>query len=138
MTPADLARLHARAFTTPPPWSEASFAALLDSKHTFLLTATHNAFALARVIGPEAELLTLATDPMARRQGLARTLMAQFAQQARARGAGTLFLEVAENNAPALALYAHCGFVQTGRRPGYYRTDAGQPVAALLLCKSGD
>lgn len=139
MTPADLARLHARAFTSPPPWSEASFAALLDSKHTFLLTSvTHTAFALARVIGPEAELLTLATDPMARRQGLAHALMAQFEQQARAQGAETLFLEVAENNTPALALYARCGFVQTGRRPGYYRTTEGQPVAALLLCKSGD
>lgn len=138
MTPADLARLHALCFTTPPPWSAASFAGLLASPHVFLITApVANAFALGRVIGPEAELLTLATDPAARRQGLARTLMAGFEGQARARGADTLFLEVAENNAPALALYAQCGFAHTGRRPGYYRTDDGSSVAALLLCKSG-
>jgi len=137
MTPAELARLHALCFTAPPPWSAASFAALLDSPHVFLVTApAANAFALGRVIGPEAELLTLATDPKVRRTGLARALMAQFDAEARARGADTFFLEVAENNAPALALYAQCGFARTGRRPGYYRTPGAPSVAALLLCKS--
>ena len=139
MTPADLARLHALCFTTPPPWSEAGFAGLLASPHVFLLTAPGgNAFARGRAIGPEAELLTLATDPAARRAGLARSLMARFEGEARARGAAHLFLEVAENNTPALALYAQCGFTRTGRRPGYYRDVSAQPVAALLLCKSGD
>ncbi len=138
MIPADLARLHARCFTTPPPWSAASFADLLASPHVFLLVAPgSNAFALGRVIGPEAELLTLATDPAARRQGLARTLMARFEAEARARGAQTLFLEVAENNVPALALYSGCGYARAGRRPAYYRMENAQPVAALLLCKSG-
>lgn len=136
MTPADLARLHALCFTSPPPWRAASFASLLLSPHVFLLCApAANAFALGRVIGPEAELLTLATDPAARRQGLARALMAEFERSAHGRGAETLFLDVAEDNAAALALYARCGFVPQGRRPGYYRRDDGPPVAALLLCK---
>ena len=136
MTPAALARLHARCFTTPPPWSEASFAALLDSPHVFALTASAaNAFALGRVIGPEAELLTLATDPDARRQGLARALLAEFERAARARAAETLFLEVAETNTAALALYTGWGFTPNGRRPGYFGTPDGKPLAALLLCK---
>lgn len=133
----ELARLHALCFTTPPPWSAASFAALLESPHVFLLQASGGAaFALGRVIGPEAELLTLATDPAARRQGLARDLMARFEVVARARGARTLFLEVAEDNTAARALYAACGYVQTGRRPGYYTRVGVAPVAALILCKS--
>lgn len=137
MTPADLARLHALSFTTPSPWSEASFAGLLESPHVFLLEAPGgHAFALGRVIGPEAELLTLATDPAARRQGLARALMARFEIMSRSLGAQTLFLEVAEDNSPALALYAACGFTQTGRRHGYYRRVNHPPIAALLLCKS--
>lgn len=139
MTPADLARLHALCFSSPPPWSAASFGALLASPHVFLCCGPEgNAFALGRTIGPEAELLTLATDPASRRQGRARALMHEFEREALARGASSLFLEVAENNAPALALYAECGFVQAGRRPNYYRARDGQPVAALLLCKSGD
>jgi len=136
MTPADLARLHALCFTAPPPWSGESFTALLGSPHVFLLVSPcGRAFALGRVVGPEAELLTLATDPAVRRQGLAHGLMARFEAESRSRGAESLFLEVAESNAPALALYARCGFVRTGRRPGYYRDGQAKPVAALLLCK---
>lgn len=133
----ELARLHALCFITPPPWSAASFAALLDSPHVFLLQAPGGAaFALGRVIGPEAELLTLATDPAARRRGLARDLMANFETEARARGAESLFLEVAEDNIAARALYAACGYCQTGRRPRYYTCAGVAPVAALILCKS--
>ena len=137
MTPDALARLHALAFTTPPPWSADSFADLLASPFTFLETAPDGrAFLLGRVIAGEAELLTLATDPAARRAGLARQLMARFEAGAQARGATEAFLEVAEDNAPARALYAACGYVRTGRRPGYYVAPTGEVIAALILCKS--
>ncbi|MFN4101064.1 MAG: GNAT family N-acetyltransferase, partial [Pararhodobacter sp.] len=107
MTPEALAALHARAFATPPPWSAAGFAGLLDSPLVFLTAdAQGRAFALGRVVAGEAELLTLATDPAARRQGLARAQMAAFEREAQARGAVTAFLEVAEDNAAARALYA--------------------------------
>lgn len=136
-TPHSLAALHARCFTAPPPWSAASFAALLDSPAVFLVADPDTrAFALGRVIAGEAELLTLATDPAARRQGLARALMARFEAGARARGAESAFLEVAEDNAPARALYAACGFAPAGRRPGYYVGPDGSRTAALILCKS--
>lgn len=137
MTPDALAALHARAFTTPPPWSAASFASLLQSPHVFLRADPWGrAFVLGRVIADEAELLTIATDPIARRAGLARDLMAQFLAESRARGAVTAFLEVAEPNAPAIALYHACGFRQTGRRPGYYAAPDGTRIAALILCTS--
>ena len=137
MTPDALAALHRRCFTTPPPWGADSFADLLASPFSFLeADAQGRAFALGRVIAGEAELLTLATDPDLRRQGLARGLMARFEAAARARGATEAFLEVAEDNAPARALYAACGFTQAGRRPGYYVAPTGDAVAALILCKS--
>jgi ribosomal-protein-alanine N-acetyltransferase len=131
MTAADLARLHARAFTTPPPWSAASFAATLADPAAFLLTEP-GALLVGRVAAGEAELLTLATDPDARRQGLARRLLAAFDAEARHRGATEAYLEVAEDNAGARALYAAAGWQQAGRRPGYY----GGGVAALILRKS--
>jgi len=137
LTPQALAALHARAFTTPPPWSAAAFAGLLDSPLVFLTADPEGrAFALGRVVAGEAELLTLATDPGARRQGLARAQMAEFDRAAQARGAITAFLEVAEDNAPARALYAACGWLPQGRRAGYYRAPGGACVAALILCKS--
>ncbi|WP_370205956.1 GNAT family N-acetyltransferase [Pararhodobacter marinus] len=137
MTPDQLAALHARAFTTPAPWRAGSFAALLDSPLVFLIAdADHRSFALGRVVAGEAELLTLATDPACRRHGLARARLDAFDAEARARGAERAFLEVAEDNAAARALYAACGWTAQGRRPGYYVAPTGASVAALILCKS--
>ena len=39
---------------------------------------------------------------------------------AKQRGAQKIFLEVAENNHPARAMYERNGFVQIGVRPKYY------------------
>lgn len=130
MTPEACAALHARAIATPPPWSAAAFAATLADPAAFLLSAP-GALLVGRVLAGEAELLTLATDPAQRRQGLARALLAGFEAEAARRGAAEAFLEVAENNAPARALYAAAGWRQVGRRAGYYPG----AVAALVLRK---
>ncbi|NCO87237.1 MAG: GNAT family N-acetyltransferase [Rhodobacterales bacterium] len=135
MTPAALAALHAQAFDATRPWSEAEFAALLTAAGT-ILTGDTRAFVLGRVTLDEAEVLTLATAPAYRRQGLARAALAAFEAAAQARGATTVFLEVAEDNAPARALYAAQGYAPAGRRPGYYATGTGTPVAALVLRKT--
>lgn len=132
MTPADLAALHARCFTTPRPWSEADFAELIASPLVFLLTAPQG-FLLGRVVAGEAELLTVAVAPEARRTGTGRLLLAHFAEAARARAADCAFLEVAQDNAAARALYAGAGWQEAGRRKGYYRTPDGERVDALVL-----
>jgi ribosomal-protein-alanine N-acetyltransferase len=129
---AALARLHAACFTTPRPWSAAEIAALLDSPHVFA-RMTDGGFLLGRVIADEAELLTLAVDPALRRRGIARALLAQFLDVARNRGAARAFLEVAADNAAALALYRGAGFAEDGLRRGYYRQAGGGAVDALLL-----
>ncbi|MBD3678656.1 MAG: ribosomal protein S18-alanine N-acetyltransferase [Rhodobacteraceae bacterium] len=134
MTPDDLAQLHAAAFEFPRPWSAAEFASLLDGAGTFLVTEP-GGFALGRAIAGEAELLTIAVDPGARRQGLGARLMQTFESEARTRGAETAFLEVAATNAPAIALYHRAGFAETGRRRGYYRLPDGKPVDACLFSK---
>jgi len=141
VAPAALAALHARAIVTPPPWSAAALAATLADPACFLLTAGTgpvDAFLIGRVAAGEAELLTLATDPARRRQGLARRLLGDFARAAGDRGAAVAFLEVAEDNAPARALYAADGWRTAGRRPGYFRPPDGLPVAALILRRTLD
>lgn len=135
--PEGMAALHARAFVRPPPWSPAAFAATLADPAVFALLEPGDvmpkALLIGRVAAGEAELLTLATDPDLRRTGLARSLLARFDTAARARQATTAFLEVAEDNAPARALYATSGWAQVGRRPGYYAAQGGPPIAALVL-----
>jgi [ribosomal protein S18]-alanine N-acetyltransferase len=130
-----MAALHAAAMTTPPPWSEAAFAALLAAPGTFAM-GDARAFALGRVILDEAELLTLATHPLNRRTGLARAALAAFESAARTRGAATALLEVAADNAPAIALYDTSGYRRTGLRRGYYRDPAGRRVDAVLMAKA--
>ncbi len=132
MTPGALAHLHARVFTTPRPWTEAEFAGLLAQPSTFLLHEP-GGFLLARVIADEAELLTLATDPAQRRQGIARRLVAGFVAKAATLGATSAFLEVAEDNTPARALYTQTGFAEVGRRRRYFTTPEGRSIDALIL-----
>lgn len=132
---ADLARTHRAAFTYPRPWHAAEFDELLQSPTCFI-TGNAQCFALTRVIVDEAELLTIATHPDHQRHGLARTCMVNWQQMARARGAIRAFLEVAADNAAAIALYQTCGFETDGTRPGYYHRDGQTPVDALLMARA--
>jgi [ribosomal protein S18]-alanine N-acetyltransferase len=135
IAPAELARLHGLAFSTTRAWSADEFAALL-AQHGMVIAGDARGFALLRVTLDEAEVLTIATDPAHRRKGLARAALAQAEITAAQRGAVQVFLEVAEDNGPAQALYAQAGYAQIGRRPGYYLPKDAAPIAALVLRKA--
>lgn len=132
MTPQDMAALHAACFTTPRPWSAQEFADLLTHPATFALTAP-DGFLLGRVVAGEAELLTLAVAPAARRHGQGRQLVQAFLTESQQRRAESAFLEVAASNHPAQALYLAAGFTPAGKRRGYYRTPDGSAEDALIL-----
>jgi ribosomal-protein-alanine N-acetyltransferase len=132
MTPAALARLHALCFTYPRPWSEPEFTSLLAGPGAFLVSDPQG-FALGRAIAGEAELLTIAVAPCARRQGLGRRLLDQFLDAARQHGSAVVFLEVASDNAAALALYRATGFAECGRRADYYAGPGPRRTDALVL-----
>ena len=134
MTPETLAAIHAKAFSATRAWSTAEFASLLSHSGTFV-QGDADSFALIRVVTDEAEVLTLATDPRKRRQGLAKTTLTHGETAAQAAGATMMFLEVGEDNIAAKALYAACGYTQVGRRPGYYLPKDAAPVAALVMRK---
>jgi ribosomal-protein-alanine N-acetyltransferase len=126
-----MAALHARCFRHPPPWSEAALAAALAAPRTFLCEAPEG-FALGRTAADEAELLTIAVAPEARRRGIGAALLAAFEAEAAARGAAGAYLEVAADNAAARALYDRSGWRQAGLRRGYY----GGGVDAVILRKA--
>jgi ribosomal-protein-alanine N-acetyltransferase len=135
------ARLAAEAFDAHyrEAWTEAQIAGLLKDPGGWLelrwLGADLVAFALSRQVADEVELLLCATAPAWRRRGVGRTLVDRVAATARSRGARRLFLEVRATNAPALALYAACGFDRVGRRPAYYRTVTGAVIDAITLAR---
>lgn len=132
-----LVALHAAAFHPDECWGEVAIGTMLGLPGTFGLLAEQEdeptGFVLARVAADEAEILTLAVRPDARRLGHARALMQGAMAEAAARGAAWLFLEVSEANAPARALYAALGADQVGRRPRYYHDDSAALVLRLPL-----
>jgi len=82
------------------------------------------------VAADTSELLTVGVVPAARRDGLARRMLAELYAAAVSRGAHEMFLEVRVDNDAAISLYLDEGFVDVGRRPGYY--ESGR-VDALVM-----
>ena len=132
MTPDQLAQLHQLCFDTPAPWPAAAFSQCLADDVCAFVTSEH-AFMLGRLIGDEAEVLTLAVAPVARRQGAALALMTRFHAQATRRGVARIFLEVSAENLAAIALYQKLGYLQTGKRLRYYQPPAGPSIDALIM-----
>ncbi len=128
-----LAVIHASAFETP--WTAKALKGFMGDAGAITLVADDpkEGFILIRALAGEAEVLTLAVDPGSRRAGLGRALVEAAALSANEAGASSLFLEVAEDNLAALALYRAAGFEEAGRRSGYYRRANGPPMDALVL-----
>ena len=84
-----------------------------------------------RQVAPdEAEILNIAVDPVFRRRGIGAALLDAVCEQAK----GCIFLEVAEHNLPAIALYRKLGWEDSGVRPGYY--DQGSVNAVVMKKRS--
>lgn len=88
--------------------------------------------AIVRTVADEAEILTLAVAPSARRRGTGSALVRACIAEGERAGAVALHLEVAEGNAAAVGLYAASGFAETGRRRGYYRLGVERQDAILM------
>lgn len=124
------------------PFAEASFRTLLASPGMWAALAWRTGddgrpvpvgFAVARLAADEAEVVSIGVAPAARRRGVGAALVADVMARAVAHGAARIFLEVAEDNAAAIALYVSAGFEKVGRRPGYYQRKTSRPVAALIM-----
>lgn len=132
-----LAALHGRCFDEI--WEEQAFRTLLSSPGTFAVlddAREPRAFVLCRAVAGEAEILTMGTLPNARRRGAGRAVLTGALAHLHKQGVVRVHLEVAEDNAPARALYAALGFAQTGRRKGYYAMP-GRPAGDALALSVG-
>lgn len=130
---AALAEIHARAFDTP--WSQNEIAKLMQNPAVFALLAEDEAahgFVLAWAAAGDSEVLTLAVAPEARRSGVGSALMTMAMANAALCGATGMTLDVAADNTAARALYERLGFVEVGRRIGYYLRADGAADALVL------
>lgn len=124
-------------------WSERMWRSILgradvaDATRTVLVAERGGelvGFAVVQSAGGGAELENVAVRPEARRRGIAGSLCAEAMVWAARRGAAEMHLEVRAGNDAALRLYGALGFVEQGRRAGYYldpREDAVVMMRAL-------
>ena len=130
---AALAAIHASAFPPREAWGEDAITIQLALPGAFGLIDDRGGMLLGRMAADEAEVLTLAVAPEARRQGIATLLLRAAKAHVGARGGTGVFLEVATGNAAALALYAREGFVEVDHRRRYYADSADALVLRAEL-----
>lgn len=133
---ADLLELDRRCFNDP--YSERVWRSYLERPDRFYLCAFSReqmlvGYACFSVLEPEAELLRVGVLPEYRSAGVAYAGLGAVQQQLASRGIERLLLEVRESNQAARKLYQSLGYVNDGRRSGYYPSEADRPAEDALL-----
>ena len=118
MTEADLPAVDAiEQAVQPYPWRISQFADSLKAGHqAWIFTEAGQPFGYAVLLAAldEVELLTLALARSHQGRGLGRLMLEKAFEEARARGAESVWLGVWEHNRQALAFYEHMGFAVFG------------------------
>lgn len=135
-----IAALHQTLFDSP--WDAEAFRTLMAGHGALCLLARQPGsgdvlagFILCQAAADEAEVLSLAVTRAEQRRGIARELVEAALPHLRLAGATRLYLEVADDNIPARALYQALGFVECARRNNYYRDGRTAPVDAIVLVR---
>ncbi|HET6846666.1 MAG TPA: ribosomal protein S18-alanine N-acetyltransferase [Anaerolineales bacterium] len=120
------------------PWPETSYRYELQGNtaaRAFVAEADDHevvAMIVSWLILDELHIATIATSPNCRRQGIGSQILIAALKDGQAAGARRAFLEVRAGNAAAQEMYHKFGFVEAGRRPGYYR-DNGEDAVLMTL-----
>ena len=141
-----------RSFPTDA-WSAEMMAAELASPHGRYLVDVEPAPGDEIVVGDEvvvgyggvralrgstdSDIQTIALDAEHRGAGRGRALLRALLAEAAERGAREVFLEVRADNPVAQGLYVSEGFVEIGRRAGYYQPDDVDAVIMKLDLAAG-
>lgn len=118
------------------PWSVNSIASELSNPLSCWIVAMDDD-RLAGYVGSQsvlgwADMMNIAVHPDYRGQGVATKLINSLIDHLKQAQVTCLTLEVRISNLPAIILYEKLGFIQVGRRPGYYRNPRED---ALILRK---
>lgn len=126
--------LHTACFSEA--WTTQTMQDLMSAAGSYAVLAANPdpvGFVLARLTVGEGEILSIGVLPSERGKGTARALLSAVTQRMAPQGAEMLFLEVAETNHAARALYDGFGFVPVGRRKNYYDNPDGTKDDAIVM-----
>ena len=110
------------------PWTDAMFRSELQNERTSHMLVARIVQAGSPIVGyvgyrvvlDEMHVILIAVAPAWRQRGIARQMICQAMDQARAAGCRRATLEVRVSNTPAQQLYYSLRFAPVGTRPKYY------------------
>lgn len=132
-----MARMHAQNFFRG--WSQQEIETYIDSPKThstFVVCDKKRkiaGFMILRHAADESELLTIVVEKKWRNKHLGQSLLRAGLEDLLPTPSKTLFLEVEEENAPAVKLYENFGFQTISKRKAYYQLADGSRATALVM-----
>ena len=117
------------------PWSEKIFSSCIGGRYFGDYAQQGQAtigFYIGEYVAGEATLMDICVHPEHQGNGFGTILLKQFINQAKKLGAEKVFLEVRAKNIAAQMLYINHGFVESGRRTGYYPSEIGYEDAIVM------
>ncbi len=126
ITAGKMSEIHRLSFqdSAEQVWTPAEISSLLLNPDTRAMTIGRNAqaigFLMWRQAREEGEILTLCILPAFRAQGMGSQILQEFYLLAKKAKVEEIFLEVREDNVPAIGLYEKNAFRIVGRRKNYY------------------
>ena len=115
-------------------WSAESFISEVRKDNGIVLCFAEGNNIIALLSGyfaeGEGDLTSVAVDENFRRKGLAQKLIAEFEKNL-PENTENIFLEVRENNTPAINLYKKCGFEKLSLRKNFYSNPCENAVVMV-------
>lgn len=133
----------------PVPWSTKAFEEEIKKSISNFWAVISDRKILAYIcfwmFDREIHILNFAVHPNKRNRGFGKFLLKTVIETGNSEGIENIWLEARPSNTAALSIYKKFGFVETGRRTGYYadsKEDAiimtldltGKPADMLLSC----
>jgi len=116
-------------------WTKKMFSEELENKNSFFkILYIDNIIAgyiIYHIIIDESEILNIVIDNKFKRQKLGKYLLEQTLKDLSEKNIKTVFLEVGEQNIPAINLYLQFGFKEYNKRFRYYKNNEN----AILMKK---
>lgn len=136
MTDEDLDAVAAAEVRIHPfPWTRGNFVDSLAAGYEALLAEKDGrmiGYAVMMLSLDEAHLLNISVLPELQRCGRGSALLVHLFDLARERGVTRMLLEVRPENVSGLGIYKRHGFIEVGRRRGYYPGHEGREDAIVM------
>jgi len=117
------------------PWSEGIFRDCLRVGYLCRVAECEGAvvaYGIVAMGAGEAHVLNICVGEQMRGRGVGRQMLMLLLERSSQAGMQDVFLEVRPTNLHAIALYQSVGFVEVGRRRGYYQAVEGREDALVL------